>query len=141
MTNFKKSDYLFVYGTLRQGPRNEMHQLLVRHARYVGKATFQGKLYKVDGYPGVVPSPNPADIVYGEVYRLLQPSLVLAELDAYEECSPGFPEPTEYKRCKEMITLQSGDRIDAWMYIYNHPIANLHLIGSGDFLNGHWRHE
>jgi len=130
-----KHESLFVYGTLRRDTNSDMFHLLARYANFIGYATYQGKLYKVDYYPGVVPSDNPSDIVQGEVYRLLDPSLVLLHLDVYEECGPGFPKPTEYIRKIQHVRLRSGETIQAWVYIYNRPTDNLELVPSGDFLN------
>ncbi len=128
-----KDNYLFVYGTLRRDTKSEMYHFLTQFADFVDEATFQGRLYLVDYYPGVVTSKNPHDIVRGEVYRLQEPGFVLSQLDKYEECGPGFPEPTEYIRCKENVVLQRGDKVEAWVYIYNRPTQGLHRIESGDF--------
>ena len=54
----KTKAYLFVYGTLRRDTNSEMFQLLARQADFVGGANYQGKLYKIDDYPGVVASKN-----------------------------------------------------------------------------------
>lgn len=128
-------DYLFVYGTLRQGSNSEMYHLLARNAKFVGDATYQGKLYMIDYYPGVVPSNNPHDAVHGEIYELTNPSNVLARLDTYEECGVGFAEPTEYIRRKDNIRLNDGRVISAWIYIFNRSTEKLQYIESGDFFN------
>ncbi|WP_214001099.1 gamma-glutamylcyclotransferase family protein [Arsukibacterium sp.] len=132
-------DYLFVYGTLRHhAPRRtvgqQCYQLLQQHASFIAEGRLQAKLYLVDYYPGAVISDNPAWQVAGEVYQLKQPALLLAELDAYEECGPGCTMPTEYLRLQQQITLENGEMISAWVYIYNHPIDHLQQILSGDFL-------
>ncbi len=129
-----KDVFLFVYGTLRRDIGSEMYHLLARYADFVGNAIYQGKLYKIDDYPGVVPSDDPSDIVHGEVYRLREPELVLSRLDQYEECGPGFPEPTEFIRAIQQVQLESGETISAWVYLYNGPTEHLDLILSGDFL-------
>ena len=132
--------YLFVYGTLRQCAQrraagNRCYQLLQQHATLVGKGRLQAKLYLVDYYPGAVASNNPKWQVTGEVYQLKQPELLLAELDQYEECGPGFASPTEYLRLQQEITLESGERINAWVFIYKHPTDGLEQIMSGNFLH------
>ncbi len=126
--------FLFVYGTLRRDTNGQMYHLLARYADFVGEATFQGKLYKVDYYPGIVPSEDPDDLVMGEVYLLNNPDYVLSRLDQYEECGRMFPEPTEYVRRAERVRLHDGRTITAWVYVYNRPINKLDLIESGDFL-------
>lgn len=126
--------YLFVYGTLRQNANHPMHQLLAQHSRFIGKARYQGRLYQVDYYPGAVPSHNSTDQVMGELYQLLQPDLLLPELDNYEECSPQFTPPHEYRRELQNIRLDNGNTVIAWVYVYNRNTDGLTLIQTGDFL-------
>lgn len=121
-------DYIFVYGTLRRETNSEMHQLLAKYAEFVDDAIYRGKLYKIDYYPGVVPSDNPKDAVQGEVYLLHQADVALALLDRYEEFGPEFPEPNEYVRRKQTVLLESGHKVTAWAYVYNHPTEGLELI-------------
>jgi len=127
--------YLFVYGTLRRGANSEMFRLLARYADFVGEASYQGKLYKIDGYPGVVPSKNQVDLVQGELYQLHDAGLIFQQLDLYEECSPDFLQPTEYIRELCDVRLQNDEIIQAWFYRYNRPIDSLERLPSGDFLN------
>ena len=129
------ADFLFVYGTLRRACAHPMHAVLAADSRYVGIAHYQGKLYRVSHYPGVVPSSNPVQRVVGEVYQLLKPAQTLAELDRYEECSADFPAPREYRRVLQQVTLENGDSVSAWVYLYNHSTDKLTAISSGDFLN------
>jgi len=128
-------NYIFVYGTLRRGTHSEMSKLLTKHAEFIDDAAYQGKLYKIDDYPGAVPSDDPDDAVQGEVYKLHQADAVLPLLDRYEEFGPAFPEPNEYIRRKQALLLKNGRRITAWVYLYNHPTEGLELIESGNFLN------
>ena len=125
-------DLLFVYGTLRRDTGSEMCRLLARHADFVGEGTYRGRLYKVDYYPGVVPSDDPADRVRGEVYSLRDFRIALPQLDHYEGCGPGFREPTEYVRRQEEIVLAEGAACTAWVYVYNRPVGGLVWIRSGD---------
>lgn len=111
-----------------------MHQLLAQHSRFIGKARYQGRLYQVDYYPGAVPSHNSTDQVMGELYQLLQPDLLLPELDNYEECSPQFASPHEYRRELQNIRLDNGNIVIAWVYVYNRNTDGLTLIQTGDFL-------
>lgn len=112
-----------------------MRHFLVQNAELLGDATFQGKLYQIDYYPGVVPSNDPADSVQGEVYHLIKPECTLLQLDRYEACGTGFDEPTEYIREIRNVKLNSGETLAAWIYLYNWPTENLRLLSSGDFLN------
>lgn len=128
------TDLLFVYGTLRRDTDSEMYRLLAKYAEFVSDGTYQGRLYKIDYYPGVVPSDNPDERVMGEIFALREPETVLTKLDQYEECGSGFPDPTEYVRRSETILLKDGTECRAWVYIYNHPINGLEHIASGDFI-------
>lgn len=122
------SEYIFVYGTLRRDSNSEMHRLLATYAEFVSDATYRGKLYQIDYYPGAVPSDNPDDVVQGEVYLFHQANIVLPLLDRYEECSPEFSEPNEYSRQKQSVLLRDGRTVTAWVYIYNHPTEGLEPI-------------
>lgn len=127
------STHLFVYGTLRRGYRGEMQALLERRAEFVDTALFRGRLFLVDDYPGAIPSSKPDDIVHGDVFRLRDPALVLAELDAYERCG-AEGSGSEYYRKQAAVRLSSGRRIDAWIYLYGRPTLALRPIPCGDYL-------
>jgi gamma-glutamylcyclotransferase (GGCT)/AIG2-like uncharacterized protein YtfP len=129
----RSNDTIFVYGTLKRNSNSEMHRFLAKHAEFVGTAGYCGKLYKIDNYPGVVPSEDPTDEVHGEVYLIRHADVVLPRLDQYEECGPGFPEPHEYCRRKLKVCLGNGDTVMAWVYLYNHSTEGLPLMESADF--------
>ena len=132
------SDHLFVYGTLMRGFDHPMSRLLSRSADFLGEARCRGRLYRlkhyrIKYYPGLVLSDDPAEIVFGELYRLRAPEELLRALDAYESCGEGFAQPTEYIR--QMLAVTLDDRTaEAWTYIYNWPVADLPRIASGRFL-------
>jgi gamma-glutamylcyclotransferase (GGCT)/AIG2-like uncharacterized protein YtfP len=128
------SDRLFVYGTLMRGFDHPMAKLLSRSADFIGEAKCCGRLYLVKHYPGLVKSDVPADIVFGELYRLRARDELLGEFDMYEACGPGFPEPTEYRREMLNVTLADGTASEAWTYVYNWPVTGLPRIASGRFL-------
>jgi len=128
-------DLLFVYGTLRRDTRNEMYHLLAHHASFVCDATYQGIMYLIGEYPGVIPSRKRNDMVKGELYRLPNPHDLLAKLDEYEECGSSFKVPTEYVREIATVTVAGGGETQAWIYIYNFPTVGLPRIESGDFLH------
>jgi gamma-glutamylcyclotransferase (GGCT)/AIG2-like uncharacterized protein YtfP len=127
------SDHLFVYGTLMRGFDHPMAQLLSRSADFVGEARCRGRLYLIKHYPGLVLSDDPADIVFGEVFRLRHPAELLREFDMYEACGEGFKPPTEYVRQMLTVTRDNG-AAEAWTYVYNWPVTQLTRIASGRFL-------
>jgi gamma-glutamylcyclotransferase (GGCT)/AIG2-like uncharacterized protein YtfP len=127
-------DRLFVYGTLMRRFDHPMAMLLSRAADFIGEARCQGRLYRVKHYPGLVLSDDADDVVFGEVYRLRQPTELLREFDMYEACGEGFKEPTEYIRQLLPVTSGDGAVSEAWTYIYNWPVAHLPRIASGRFV-------
>jgi gamma-glutamylcyclotransferase (GGCT)/AIG2-like uncharacterized protein YtfP len=127
------SDRLFVYGTLMRGFDHPMAQLLSRSADFLGEARCRGRLYLIKHYPGLVLSDDPADVVFGELYRLRAPNELLREFDMYEACGEGFAQPTEYIRQMLPVTLDDKPA-EAWTYIYNWPVTRLPRIASGRFL-------
>jgi gamma-glutamylcyclotransferase (GGCT)/AIG2-like uncharacterized protein YtfP len=127
-------EHLFVYGTLMRGFDHPMAQLLSRSADFIGEAHCQGRLHLVKHYPGLVSSDDPADVVFGELYRLRQPEALLREFDMYEACGEGFAEPTEYVRRMLPVTRDDGTANEAWTYLYNWPVAHLPRIASGRFM-------
>ena len=127
-------DRLFVYGTLMRGFDHPMALLLSRSADFIGEARCQGRLYRVKHYPGLVLSDDPADVVFGELYRLRAPDELLREFDMYEACGEGFAEPTEYVRRMLTVTREGQTPDEAWTYVYNWPVARLPQIASGRFL-------
>ena len=126
--------YLFVYGTLRQNTGTAMHGILAHNSEFFGMGLLQGKLYLVGDYPGVVLSDNPADRVLGELYAISQ-AHVLGLMDEYEECTDEHPQPHEYIRRICPVKTETGLRVDAWVYLFNHATDNLRSIVSGDFIN------
>jgi gamma-glutamylcyclotransferase (GGCT)/AIG2-like uncharacterized protein YtfP len=130
------SDHLYVYGTLMRSFDHPMAQLLSRSADFVGEARCQGRLYLVKHYPGLVLSDDPAEIVFGELYRLRHPAELLREFDMYEACGAGFAAPTEYVRRMLQVTLNDQTASEAWTYIYNWPVIHLPRIASGKFVEG-----
>jgi gamma-glutamylcyclotransferase (GGCT)/AIG2-like uncharacterized protein YtfP len=126
------SHNLFVCGTLRHGADIEIARRLRASADWLGHATSRGRLYMIKDYPGFVPSED-AEWVDGDVYRLRSPERILPELDQYEGCGPGDPEPHEYRRAVIAARLDSGDWVSAEAYLYTRDTIGLDRIQSGDW--------
>lgn len=127
-------EFLFVYGTLCRAADGRQHRLLGDAAEYFANARLPGKLYEIDGYPGAIVLPQSCQFaVHGELYRLRHPQSLFQRLDAYEECSQDFPLPHEYRREVEFVFTDAGDRVAAWVYVYNHPLHGRSWIASGDY--------
>jgi gamma-glutamylcyclotransferase (GGCT)/AIG2-like uncharacterized protein YtfP len=126
--------HLFVFGTLLSGYDHPMSRRLSGEAELLGPARCNGRLYRVKHYPGMTLSTEPADQVFGEVFRMRDPAALLAVLDRYEGCAEGMPEPTQYVRREVAVALEDGRALQAWTYVYNLPVAHLPRITSGRFL-------
>ncbi|MDZ7689719.1 MAG: gamma-glutamylcyclotransferase [Balneolaceae bacterium] len=55
----RAQDFLFVYGSLQRGAHHRAHQMLRDYAEFVCRAKFDGELYLVKEYPGVVETKSP----------------------------------------------------------------------------------
>jgi gamma-glutamylcyclotransferase (GGCT)/AIG2-like uncharacterized protein YtfP len=130
---------LFVYGTLRRDTRNEQFHLLARHAKFIGEATVDGKLYDLGDYPGMLYPAHGA--VHGEVYAVAPEhwDAVVKQLDVYEGCTSSDPQPHEYRRELVQATLSNGSTVSAWAYVLNGEPPYRREIRSGDYLL--WRTE
>jgi gamma-glutamylcyclotransferase (GGCT)/AIG2-like uncharacterized protein YtfP len=126
--------YLFVYGTLSRNAGHPMHQLLVRHAEFAGEGHFTGQLFRVGDYPGAMASSDRNDKVFGELYRLRSPQLVLPRLDAYEGCAPSDPLPHQFARRRLRVHLAAGKEKMAWVYLLNRVTPRFPRIASGRFV-------
>ena len=125
---------MFVYGTLMQAYDHPMARLLAEQAERVGEGSCCGRLYQIKHYPGLIESSDPTDRVFGELFRLRETKALLAQLDEYEGCGPSAPQPTLYIRAMRPIARAGQPDVDAWVYLYNRPVAGLKRIVSGRFL-------
>ncbi|MCL4383480.1 MAG: gamma-glutamylcyclotransferase [Candidatus Marsarchaeota archaeon] len=127
------SEFLFVYGTLKKGFNNRARKKLKENSLFVGDAEFNGKLFRINGYPGAIKSNNSSDIVYGELYKIKNHVSVFKILDEFEECSDTFDKPALFKRkiCKVRIEKKYEY---AWIYLYNLATRGLPKIKTGKFM-------
>lgn len=123
---------LFVYGTLLRGFNNDFAKKLHENSKFVSKATFSGKLFAISWYPGAVYNVHDTDYVYGEVYSMQKIVETLKDLDEYEEVSEDA-RTSMYIRQIVPVTLENGDTLNCWTYLYNQPTEGLERIESGDF--------
>ncbi|MEM9444691.1 MAG: gamma-glutamylcyclotransferase family protein [Verrucomicrobiota bacterium] len=129
-------DCLFVYGTLRPSFDHPMSEFLQNHSILVGSGSYQGKLFHVEDYPGVIPSYSKDDLVIGEVFKLKQPELILPKLDEYEAYYPELDKDSSiFVRTLATIHMNNNTSLDAWVYLYNRPTTSLKIIENGDYLN------
>jgi gamma-glutamylcyclotransferase (GGCT)/AIG2-like uncharacterized protein YtfP len=70
------------------------------------------------------PSRNRDELVIGELYKLRQPSKTLKALDDYEE---------HYRRELRRATLETGQALQAWVYMYRQPRPEHCHLASGEW--------
>jgi len=139
LRRMNNDDYLFVYGTLRRDAvRTDADERafaqLEAGASFIERASMDGRLFEVDGYPGGCYQFAVGSLVIGELYQVDDVAGLFAALDAYEESDSNFAEPQEYQRQRVPIALDSGSVVYAWVYLYSCSIDELALIESGDYL-------
>jgi len=120
---------VFVYGTLRPGGTAAER---MSGCTWSGSATVEGRLYRIDWYPGLVLGGETE--VKGDVF--LVPTERMNQLDAYEACRPCDAQPHEYKRVKGMVKSSDGTQQAVWIWEYRQPVDEERWIESGDWLAG-----
>jgi gamma-glutamylcyclotransferase (GGCT)/AIG2-like uncharacterized protein YtfP len=122
---------LFTYGTLMQGFDNPYARKLRLSSNYIGKGYFNGKLYRVEWYPGAVFEPVSPTYVHGEIYQLASPD-ILKELDEYEDVLEDEA-ASLYVRKVVPVRNSREEVVPCWVYLYNKPVDDLPLIQDGYF--------
>jgi gamma-glutamylcyclotransferase (GGCT)/AIG2-like uncharacterized protein YtfP len=126
------AELVFFYGTLMT-PFNRPGRLRVeRHLEYAGRGSIAAALFDLGIYPAAVPASDAR--VWGEVYEVSHPTIVLQALDELEGYRPDEPEASLYTRVLTPVTLEDGRIVDAWAYFYNAPLGRAQRIESGDYL-------
>ena len=127
------SDYLFIYGTLSTQAVPDDVAEAVGKLKFVGRGFVYGKLYDLGKYPGAKLARGSRSKIRGEVYRLPVNKQVIRSLDAYEEFIQSQPKKSLYLRKKAPVSLENGDRIEAWVYEYNGDVSRSPIIRGGDY--------
>lgn len=113
---------VFVYGTLRRGGSNAFR---MDGAGFVAAGTVDGRLYRIDWYPGIVLDPA-AGPVRGDLFRVAPDQL--AALDMFEG--------PEYRRVETVIATDGGGCETAWVWEWILPADESARIPGGDWLEG-----
>ena len=125
-------DRLFVYGTLREG--QTARSLIANQIQRCVKAHTSGALYAFPmGYPGYTEGEGSTQ-VKGEVIWLTELAATFGLLDAYEG--------QDFARMIRQVTLETGERVWAWIYMLADPgAAKLGtLIQDGDWVR-YWTEQ
>ncbi len=119
---------VFVYGTLMRGGR--LHRHLDRAgAKFVANAKIRGQLYFLHGryYPAAIPAGQRGRFVFGELYRLHNPTKGLRLLDEVEGCDEGL-----FQR-RLVDVWADGQRLKAWTYFYARRLERARIIPTGAY--------
>jgi gamma-glutamylcyclotransferase (GGCT)/AIG2-like uncharacterized protein YtfP len=119
-------DALFIYGTLHPDRAPAEIAPTVALLRPAGPATLRGQLLNLGPYPGLL---LPGDqVVQGELFALPEDRQLRARvwraLDSYEDFRPESPETSLFIRVLTQVALPSGDTQQAWVYLFNQPVAS-----------------
>jgi gamma-glutamylcyclotransferase (GGCT)/AIG2-like uncharacterized protein YtfP len=129
---------LFVYGTLRNAFGHQLHNMLSDQFEFIGEGSIRGILYDIGQYPGAVISMSAKTKIAGEIYQAKDKDTIdaaLKILDAFEGYDGTDLTGSEFIRIKKFVKLNNGKRVLSWIYIYNGPVNDKHLIRSGDFIH------
>lgn len=126
------ADLVFFYGTLMAGFDRRRRADIDPKLKYVGRGSIEAHLFDLGIYPAAVPAPE--GIVWGEVYEMTEPEVVLAALDEIEGYRPDDPDRSLYTRAQVRVTLPDGSHAVAWVFFYNAPLGHASRIDSGDYL-------
>jgi gamma-glutamylcyclotransferase (GGCT)/AIG2-like uncharacterized protein YtfP len=119
-------DYLFVYGTLRNGYDLKLRTRVAKDLEYIGKAKVEASLYDLGRYPGAVKGKEKSEVI-GDVFIISNPDKVLNFLDKYEG--------DEFDRKRQRVKLKSGKFVNAWIYWYNLKPEARQKIHYKDYFN------
>ena len=125
-------ELVFFYGTLMTPLRKAGRLRIDEHLTLVGRGSMAAALFDVGIYPAAVPATEGK--VWGEVYEVSHPFVVLRALDELEGSRPEEPETSLYNRKLTPVTLEDGRLVHAWAYFYNAPLGRAERIESGDYL-------
>ena len=126
------TELVFFYGTLMGGFDRHGRSSVDSNLTLEGRGSINAALFDLGIYPAAIPTSHAH--VYGEVYRISHPETVLQTLDEIEGFRPENPETSLYRRVESPVTLDSGQRVQAWVYYYNAPLGRAERIPSGDYL-------
>lgn len=127
-------EHLFAYGTLLPEIVTGKLARIVSQLSYLGKAHVFGKLYKLKHYPTLVQD-NSQTKVFGKVFEFPEDdSFLLRALDKYEGYEARDLANSLFVRKKTTATLESGEELECWLYVYNQSLEGAVQIQSGDYL-------
>lgn len=131
-----KSDYLFVYSSLREGFKSSEYEYVRKYFSFVNRAKVKGILSDLGNNPVATPTTEDC-FIYGELYKIINSdefSYAIGQLDDYEGVKPEADEVRLYKRELTEIYLEDESKVTGWIYWYKGDIGGKPVIESGDVL-------
>lgn len=125
---------IFFYGTLMPGIANPLSDLIHKNTSRVGNGSYQGKLFLVGDYPGVVPDKSPKSRVFGVIHKLMHDPELLSVIDDYEGYDFENEENSLFIRKSVVIDMENGERRNCWIYLYNKDVSGLTHLPHGNYL-------
>ena len=117
----EKSQYLFIYSSLRKGFHQSRFDYISRYFNFICKAQVKGNLNNAAW--GKVATPASDDhFISGELYQLKEKndfSWVFGQLDDYEGLVVEEGEKPGYRREITPVINEDGSCTNAWIYWYN----------------------
>ena len=123
---------VFFYGTLMAGFDRRRRAGIDSKLTYVGRGAIRAALFDLGLYPAAIPAPD--GHVWGEVYEMSEPAVVLAALDEIEGHRVDDPDRSLYLRQETEVVMPDGRVAPASVYFYNAPLGKAPRIQSGDYL-------
>jgi len=131
---FSEPSFLFVYGTLMRGLRNNPFLESTAGVQFVRTGEIAGTLYNVSNFPGVKRNDGHAEKVQGEIYQIDMPDTIFETLDIVEGYNKAVPERSLFIReCVSCPGHGTNGEVLVWVYLYNHPVDKLEKITSGNY--------
>lgn len=133
---FKDSNLVAVYGTLRPGNGNFSRILKPEFdcgVEYVGKTTVEGfRMVSLGGFPAIIPSDNKSDTVVVDVFSIPEDNRrVKLALDALE----GYQDEENHWYNRVLIDTEYGE---AYIYVFDSKEL-IGLYGDREIVpNGDW---
>ncbi|RMG39831.1 MAG: hypothetical protein D6719_12375 [Candidatus Dadabacteria bacterium] len=129
---------LFIYGTLMRG---ESHHYMIKNLSPVNikEALCRGRLYMLNGYPGLVLDNTAKCPVSGELVEFQKDSDPFKSLDDYEDFSgfigKDFASVEESLYYRTLISVTAGENCSclAWTYVYRGSLKAAKVISSGSW--------
>ena len=118
---------VFVYGTLKVGGHYAF--AVDDFRKSVKKAMTKGKMYSINGmFPGLVADDSTE--VQGELHTYEVAALkILDNIEGYR--AHRAPEENLYQRVEAKVTTEEGKKEKAFVYLFNHNVANYDEVKSG----------